>query len=988
MLGILGTTALLLDSGPDDRWGPPKVRAVLATLAVHAGQVVTVDKLLRWVWPDEDWPENPQQVYNTYATRIRRALSRLPAPPDLRAGQGGYQLRMDRSQLDLHQFRGVIAEARKHIAAAPARAVELIEGAIWLWRGEPLADLTSGPARAWRERVLQTDWLSAHTLRIQALIELARFDEALAALDEVQADHPADVNLANLRLSALYESRRFSEGIAYFLATNRRFREDGDDRAAQHLHEHHAALTAGRPEQITPPPTVVPRQLPHDVRDFVGRREQLAALDEACSDQAGIVVLDGAGGVGKTTLAVHWAHRARSRFPGGDLYVDLCGFSDRSSMDPAQVVDEFLYALGRPPDPGLPRRQRELMLNSLLAERKTLVLLDNARDTTHVRDLVRVLSSCTVIVTSRQRLTSLSAATGATRISVPLMPAGDASRLLSLHTRGDLPDTDRLVDLCGGLPLMITVLAEDLSGRPAVQRTQYAARVDRRRLLVSVGGHGDGGPPGEACFMSSYHRLEPAERRLFRLLAMQPGPDFSAEVAAACDGRTLGATMRGLDILVCAHLLQQPNEMDRFRYHDLLGEFAAQRLDEDEPADTRSEARQRMLTFYVAAASAAAETAYPDFRAPADQPTEPSMRFDDAADALRWLHRERTNLTAAIRYAHDAGHHDLVWRLNDPVAMHLDRTGCTIESRALGSLAVLSAQAISHWEGESSALIGLGLATMNLEDYSAAQPLLETALRIVEEHDRKRGQATALHGLGRIAIHNGDSVAALGFFSRGLAVAESIDDQQGVSWFHNGLGRVLRTIDRHTEAITHLRQARLGAQRANDKPAEAMCLAALADTFNELGDHAGAADHCERALAIAEAIPDLAGSADIRITLSRINADRRHFEDAVRHARRAVETLRGSQNLANQARAAEALGDALFVAGEPEEAALAWRQAADRYEYLGSQSAATRLHARIDDTYVVRQERTVPLARGSAPTHDVVVDPPQWLSQPARYTDG
>ena len=987
MLGILGTTALLLDGGPDDQWGPPKERAVLATLAVHAGQVVPVEKLLRWVWPEESVPENPAKVYHTYVTRIRRALDRLPAPPDLRPGQGGYQLRMDRSRLDLHQFRGVVAEARKHLADDPARTADLVEGAIWLWRGVPLADLTSAPARALRERVLRNDWLPAHTLRIQALIGLERLDEALAALDEVQADYPSDVTLANLRLSALYDSRRFPEGIAYFFETWRRLRDEGHDRAAQHLERHHTAITVEKTEPITPRATAVPRHLPHDVRDFVGRHEQLAALDEACGDPAGIVILDGAGGVGKTTLAVHWAYRARSRFPGGDLYVDLCGFSDRAAMDPAAVVDDFLFALGQPPIPGLPRRQRELLLNSLLSERRTLVVLDNVRDTEHVRDLVKVLSSCQVIITSRQRLSTLRAATGATRISVPPMPAGEATRLLSLHTRGEVPEPDRLVDLCGGLPLMITVLAEDLSSRPAPQRAEFAARLDRKRLLVAVGGHGDGGPPGEACFASSYHRLAPAERRLFRLLALHPGPDLSAEAAAACDGRPLSATVRSLERLVGAHLLQQPTE-DRFRYHDLLAVFAAHRLDQDEPADTRAAAQERMLTFYVAAATGAARTAYPDYLAPPGQPTEPSIRFDAAANALNWLHRERTNLTAAIRHAHESGCHDHVWRLNDPVALLLDRSGCTIESRALGTLAALSARTIGHHEGEASALIGLGFALMDLDDHAAAQRSLATALRIAEENDLGRGEATALHGLGKLAIHKGDSVGALSFYNRGLAAAQRIDDRQGLSWFHIGIGTVFRTIERHPEAITHLQQARWEAQRAGDKSAESQCLAALGGTFMELGDHVSAAGHCEQALAIAEGIPDLTASAQICIELSRINTDRRHFEDAVRYGRRAVETLRGSQNLLNQAHAAEALGDGLFAAGEPEEAARAWRQAADRYEYTGTQSAATRVHTKIDDTYVVRQERTVPLARGSSATHDVIVDPPQWLSQPVRHSDG
>jgi tetratricopeptide (TPR) repeat protein len=986
MLGILGTTALLLDTGPDDRWGPPKERAVLATLAVHAGQVVTVDKLLRWVWPEDSVPDNPAQAYNTYATRLRRALDRLPSPPELRAGQGGYRLELDRSLLDIHRFRSVLTEARKLVEQDPGRVVDMVEGAVWLWRGEPLADLTSEPAQEWRERVLRTDWLSGHTLRIQALIGLGRFDEALAALDEVQADYPEDVTLANLRLSGLYGSRRFSDGVAYFFSTWRRFRDNGDDHAAQHLGQHHTQLATGQTEPITPQATTVPRQLPHDVRDFVGRREQLAALDEACPDTAGVVILEGTGGVGKTTLAVHWAHRVRSRFPDGDLYVDLCGFSDRAAVDPATVVDDLLIALGQPPDPSLPRRQRELLLSSLLAERHTLVLLDNARDTEHIRDLVRLLSSCLVIITSRQRLSTLSAATGARRIWVPAMPTEEATRLLSVHTRGNVPDADKLVDLCGGLPLMITVLAQDLSGRPATQRAQFAARLDRRKLLVAVGDHGDGGPPGEACFTSSYRRLAVPERRLFRLLALHPGPDISAEAASACDGRPPFATTRSLEILVGAHLLEQPNDLDRYRHHDLLGAFAAHRLDLDEPAEEQHAARHRLLDFYIATATEAAHNVYPGYLAPPDQPTKPSTRFADATDAIKWFHRERTNLTAAIHYAHESSSHDHVWRLTDPVATYFDRSGCTIESKALRTLAARSARSIGEREGETSALIGLGLANMDLHELTSARRALEAAMRIAEEIDLERGQAAALHALGRLATQHGDPIEALRFFNRGLVIAEKIDDRHGMSWFHCGIGRALRTIDRHNEAIVHLQQAGWEARRAREKSAESSSLSELGTTCRELGDYAGAVGHSERALAISEAIPDLAASARICINLCEINTKRRHFEESVRYGRRAVETLRGSQNLLSQARAAEALGDALYAAGEPEEAAQAWHQAADRYEYIGAPGPATRVHAKIDSTYVT-QERTVPLARADA-THRVTVDPPQWLSEPVRHTDG
>lgn len=271
MLGILGRTALLIDGGPDDTWGEPRERAVLATLAVHAGQVVSVGELLCWVWPeDQVVPANPGPTFNTYVTRIRRALERLPKSPKLRAVQGGYRLEVDRASIDLRLFRDFITQARRHIDADPARVVDLVEAAVWLWRGLPLADLASEPAQEWRERVLRNDWLAAHTLRVQALLDLERYDGAVAALDELQVDFPSEVQLVNLRLSGLVGARRFSDAARHYLSTWQRLRADGDEQSSQHLRAYYNSLMSGRTTPVMPQPAVVPRQQPHDVADFVG----------------------------------------------------------------------------------------------------------------------------------------------------------------------------------------------------------------------------------------------------------------------------------------------------------------------------------------------------------------------------------------------------------------------------------------------------------------------------------------------------------------------------------------------------------------------------------------------------------------------------------------------------------------------------------------------------------------------------------------------
>lgn len=962
MLGILGTTALMSDSGPDDTWGKPRERAVLATLVVHANQVVRLDKLLKWVWPqDKPAPANPGPAFHTYATRIRRALERLPSGPKLRDVQGGYRLEVDRSCIDFLRFRDLVADARACVDAEPARAIELVERAVWLWRGVPLADLASAPAIAFRERLLHDEWLGAHTLRVRAMIDLERHDEAVAVLDDLLEDYPDDMHLVTLRLTALYGWGCLPEATRFYLATRERLCADGEERAAAQFRRHHDGLAGRRSAPIDPRPTAVPDQLRRDVPDFIGRCEQLAALDEAATNQTGVVLLDGPGGVGKTALAVHWAHRVRSRFPDGTLMADLVGYSERGAVvEPAAVVDDFLIALGQRPDPALDGRQRGLLLSRLLAGRRTLVILDNARDTEHVRELVALLSSCMVVVTSRQRLSRARITAATRRIAVRPMSRAESAELLSMHARSPVPDEHRLVEFCGGLPLLITVLADELAGRSAGQLDEFAVRLNRRKLLTRVGEHGEGPPPGEACFSSAYRALAAPERRLLRLLALHPGPDMSVDVAYACDGRTPTLTTSSLLTLAGAHLIEQAEDLDRFRLHDLAAEYAAYRLERDEPADTRDAAQERLFDFYVAAATEAARLLYPDYVALSNGPASDRLPFVTLNDALTWFHRERTNLIAVIRQAGEAECHDHVRRLADPVATFFDRSGCAIESSAVHVLAASSAAASGDRDGEVAALVGVGAAKIAIGAHVSAQEHLETALVVAELADLDRGRTAALHQLGQLAASRGEQAEALRMFKRGVAVAERIGDHHRVGRFHYGIGRVLCTIDRHHEALDHMHQARWQARRTGDKAAEMGCLLELGSISLELHDFEVAASHCELALSMAEGVADLAAVARACVALCRIAKERRRFGAAIRFGHRAVDVLRGSQNLASQADAAEVLGAALHAGGEHDEAVSVWRRAAELHDHAGAPERAAVVRAGIDGAM---QVPTVPLAR-------------------------
>lgn len=952
VFGILGRTALLMDGTLREDWGWPKERALLGALLVHAGRRVSVDTLLDWAWPEETaLPRNRGPTFHHYAARIRKALQRLPVPTRLDPGRGGYLLDVDRTLVDYHRFIAQLAEANARLRTGePLAAVDLVSRALGLWRARPLDDLGGEPAEAWRIRV-RDEWLTANATLLDALIALERFDEVLLRLGDLQTDHPHDVTLMTQRLSALHGLGRYSDEIAYFLKSRRRLQHDGDDQAALHLQRHHNQLietgvrVEARPATL---PVVVPHQLHHDIPDFVGRADLLAELDAATTDRSGqmvsgVVVIDGMAGVGKTSLAVHWAHGVRARFPGGDLYADLHGYSDSTVVSPSAVVDDFLTALGQLPGGNVTARARELMLKRLLTDRRTLVVLDNARDTEHVRGLVSLLPGALVLVTSRQRLSTLSRITGARRVGVEPMRAAEAETLLATRvgSRRQMSEADRtrLAAMCAGLPLVLSLLAEHIATRPPGQVARFAERLDTHQLLHDIGEDGDGPANARTFFAWSYRAREEPERRLFRLLGQLPGEDFSLDVAAACDGRSTAETTRSLRLLVSAHMLEQPVALDRFRFHDLIRAYAVDCAESDESEAERTAAVRRSIAFYLRSAAGANGILYPSRMSPADLHDDvDAVELCDPEQAESWFERERKCLVAAVRLA-AREHPDHCWRLADLLGTFLDRHGYHVDARVVREFAADSANLAGDREGEASSLNNLGKVYLDLGEHAKARNSLTAALRLVEDDGHEIGQAAVLGMLGRLEMQSGDPAAALGLYRRSLEIAQRIGDERDMAWTSRRMGEVLRVLQRPDEALVLLHEAQWMARRIGDRSAHASSLAEMGLVHRDKGDLPAAAAHCEEALRLAEPIPDLAVVALAYTALAEIELSR-NTSAAFAFAYRAIELCRRTSNLSLEARAHEVHGDLLQISGEVAGAARAWTRAIDLYERIGSPTRA------------------------------------------------
>jgi tetratricopeptide (TPR) repeat protein/DNA-binding SARP family transcriptional activator len=972
-LGILGTTGIFVDGELVEGWGRRRERALLAALLTRPNITFSTDDLIAWVWGDDDLPKHPAGALSTHVSRIRKALINFSVDAQLQGSDGSYRLVVAREAIDYHVFRAQVAQARDWARRGEhGRAADLCESALRLWRGDPLADVSDPRANAWRVSVVRNEWLPANILLIESWLAERCFDQAMSLVDDLQRDHPQEIRLTASRMSALHGLGRGNEATDLYLSTARRLREEGDEHAALFLRRHQdmllAELTSSSSETIAAEATTAqPRLLPPDITGFVGRTSLLRELDTAVdlaaagttSDRPirGVVSVDGMAGVGKTALVLHWSHRVGDRFPGGTLHINLDGFSDREPVSPAAAIDDFLIAFDCPPQHDSSLRYRQVQLSKLLATRRALIVLDNARNTDQVQDLLPALANSFVVVTSRQHLTKLTTLTGARRVHVKSMDVVESTALIAQHIRRDVLDertAHRIHELAAGLPLVLRLLADHLAQHTETSPGDVLERLDRYQLITTLGATGDGAVNASALFRQSYLAMPAPERRLMRLLPICPGSDFSAATGCACDGRSLDDTVRSLGILVGAHLIEGPDHNGRYRFHDLLGEFASHCLDADETEVGRRDAERRILTFALNTAVDAARILYPSL------PTAPPLPAGRAADtvvipspvtdresARRWFDQERGALVAAVAMATAHGHHDLAWRLGDTISIDFDRSGYLHDSRTVREHAVASARADGHRLAEASGLIGLGNDYILQANHHQARECLTAALRLVEDEGDDRGTAAVLHQLGRIEALMGNNSAALQLYRRSLDIANRTGDTEVQVWNNCRLGHVLRAVDQHDTAALHLHRAAALAQAIDERSAHASSLTGLAGIFLDRGDLDTATTHCVEALALAESAPDLGVTAAIYLDLADIAIAAHQATTAANHAQQALELCERTENVTTEARAHDTLAAALHAEGQLDEALSHWRTAATLYHRIGNLDRVKNIHDKV-----------------------------------------
>jgi tetratricopeptide (TPR) repeat protein len=680
-------------------------------------------------------------------------------------------------------------------------------------------------------------------------------------------------------------------------------------------------------------PAAPPQELPLDVYAFTGRARELAELDRLATTVP-IVVLSGTAGVGKTALAVHWAHQAAARFPAGCLYVDLRGYDPEQPLRPADALAAFLRALGAS-SADLPAEPEQLAARyrTLLAGRRVLVVLDNARSADQVRPLLPGDRSCVVLVTSRDSLTSLAARDGARRIDLDLLPADDATELLRTLLKGRV-DADpqaaaRLADRCARLPLALRIAAELTVARPAASLAELVTELaDERRRLDLLDAGADERTAVRAVFSWSYRQLPPDQARLFRLLGLHPGHDFDAYAAAALAGIDIDMCRHLLDELIRAHLVRE-TPLGRFELHDLLRAYAGE-LADSEPAPDRRAALTRLVHLYLATAGVAMDAGFPHERhrrprvAAVVAPTPP---IGDAEAARAWLDAERSNLIAVAGLAAHGGLPTHTGHLATMLSRYLYIGAHYPDAIALQEYALAAAREVGDRYSEGTALHQLGRVYWRLGRYDEALNCHQRSLEIARAVGDRAGEADRLNNIGSVYDIWGRNDEAVDRYEQALAIRREVGDRAGEGRTLGNIGVLYGKTSRHAEAIEYLSQALEIFREIRDRPSEGRTVGNIGLLYSMLGRYDDALRHHERALVIFRAVDDRAGIGNALAEIGNVYGRLDRFPEALDCHREALAIHRAIGYRAGEGEALADLGLIHLRRDRPEDAAECLREA-------------------------------------------------------------
>jgi DNA-binding SARP family transcriptional activator/tetratricopeptide (TPR) repeat protein len=941
--------------GPVEIWaagrrydpGSPKEACVLASLLLAPGRPVSAETIVDHVWGLEP-PAKARNSVWSYIARLRRTIA-VDQQVRLVSRSGLYVLEIDPESVDLHRFRQLRAHARVLSQDGESeQAAQVLHEADALWRGEALAGLPGDWAK--RTRIsLENERMTAAMERVESDLAVGNEADVAGELSELVLEHPFAERFVEQLMVALYRSGRQAEALDTYRQARSRLvgelgTEPGPNLSALHqqILRNDPALTRSPQSSVRPSSArhhVGPNNLPRDIPYFTGRNEELGLLAEAIMAGADrtavtVVAIDGMAGVGKSTLAIHLAHRLADRFHDGQIFLSLHAHHPyEEPVDPATALDRLLRitraaSTSAPEDSHHQPGTLELLAASWrqqVARRRMLIVLDDAATIDQVRPLLPGTPGCVVLITSRRRLAGL---VGARSISLDVMRPAEAAelftRIVGPERSRDEAAIGEVARLCGNMPLAIQLAASRLRHRRAWSVTDLARLLSstRNRLREIRGQELE----VASSFELSYRYLPRREQAAFRQAGCYPGPDFSLQAAAAANNLSFADTDKLLDGLLSYHLLEEPVH-GRFRYHDLVREYAHELAVREEPESARQSAMHRLLDYYLYGADRADRVLFPHRHRLAaevnDIPAE-FPAFDDENDARGWMESERQNILSAVQYAaaneflvhvtllpHMMAHflevggywkeaavaHEsalAAWRSakdqQGQAHAHADlclprvRAGYFEDALGHGREALAMFRSLADERGAADCLDRLGLVHWNAARYQDAQSHFDESLALQRVTGNRHGEAEVLGHSGVGYWHVGRYTDSIAAFEQAMTVYREINDKTGEAKMLNNIGAVEQSLGIFENALSRYQQALPIARERGRRQAEAVLLNNIGNAYRSLGHHEDALASLRSALGIYLDIGDRRCEADtlnnIGTTYHRMS---QHAESLIHH---------------------------------------------------------------------------------------------------------
>jgi len=962
---ILGPVELWA-SGQRYELGSPKERCVLAILLWRLGQPVSTDSLIDLVW-GEGPPDSALSSLYAYVSRLRKDLKRAAGEDRawLRRRSGYYTLDPGPDTVDLSQFRELRQQARAAAGRGDdERAAALLHEADSLWRGTALTGLSG----VWAERVrtrLDEERLAAVRDRIEIELRLGRHAALIGEISHLVAQHPLDQALAGQLMTAFYRTGRLAEALETYRRIHTRLVEEVGSEPVGPLRILHQRMLNGDPELDEPPvrpesPPAQPDSLPRDNPHFTGRAAELDRLFGLINAESGrgsvtVVAINGMAGIGKSTLAVHAAHLLGDRYPDR-FYLHLHTHDPiEEPVDPVAGLGTLLRTLGIPPEqiPGT-LEERATLWRTKLANRRALILLEDADSADQIRPLLPGSPSCLVLITCRRRTIGLP---GMFWVPLDTMRPDEAASLFARVAGPERVQNPaaiaRIVRMCGYHPLAIQLEASRFRSHPAWSTADLAARLPHkqdRRSEISAEDR-----ELARSLDLSYRYLTREQQRLFRQLALHPGIDFSVYTAAAAtDSQSLVATECALDVLLHHHLLEE-REPSRFSFHDVVRQYACQLSElEDQEADRRRTIH-RMLDYYLWMADRADRVVYPFHRriearltyVPANLPP-----LGNRHESRRSVEAERANMLRILHYAARHGWPVHAGMLPHVLAQFLDTWGYWEDAATAHRLAVHAWRQMGDRTAQARALTELCFILGRTGGHAEALQCAGEALSIVRARTDRGGEADILDCMGLILWQSSRFQEALSCHDEALAIWRAIHDRHGeADALGHGAIPLLRT-SRYEDALRRLNQALLIYRETGDPSGEANSLNNIAEVQQQRGFHDEALDHYQRVMIIVREMGDRQREAILFNNIGNLCQRAGQYDESLKHYRDAVRIYRDIGDRRCEADALNNIGTAFYRAGHYGEALIQHQKALVLAHELAEPYQEARSHCGIGDLHL------------------------------------